>query len=66
MTEQLSQFLREKQLREEFLKVSHSTLWRWVADNRFPAPVRCGPRVTAWRRCDVETWAEARVSESVK
>ena len=62
MVAQLSQFLREKQLRDEILRVAHSTLWRWVSDKRFPAPVRLGPRVTAWRRSDVEAWAEARAN----
>ena len=60
MTNQLSELLRERQLRESYLKVAHSTLWRWVAEGRFPAPVKLGPRVTAWRRSDIEAWAAER------
>jgi prophage regulatory protein len=29
--------------------ISASTLWQWVKDGRFPAPVRLGPRTTAWK-----------------
>ena len=28
--------------------VSASTLWQWVRDGKFPAPVKLGPRTTAW------------------
>lgn len=28
--------------------VSASTLWQWVRNGKFPAPVKLGPRTTAW------------------
>ena len=28
---------------------SHSTLWRMVKAGTFPAPVKIGPRISAWR-----------------
>lgn len=31
------------------LPFSRSTLWLWVKQGRFPAPVKFGPRVTAWK-----------------
>jgi len=37
-----------------------STLYRLIADEQFPRPVRLGPRAVAWRRSDVEAWSEAR------
>ena len=40
--------------------LSRSTLYRLTADERFPRPVRLGPRAVAWRRTDVEAWGEAR------
>ena len=55
-----AEYLRERQVRTEFIKIAHSTLWRWVSQKRFPTPVRLGPRVTAWRRSDLEAWAESR------
>ena len=41
------------------LNVSRATLWRMVADGRFPAPVKLGPQLRAWRRADVEAWVSA-------
>jgi prophage regulatory protein len=40
--------------------LSRSTLYRLIADEQFPRPVRLGPRAVAWRRSDVEAWSEAR------
>ncbi len=31
------------------LPINRSTLWRWVRDGHFPAPVKIGPNTTAWR-----------------
>lgn len=57
------QYLRERQLignrkRGEpgRIPISHSTLWRWVKEARFPKPVSLGPRVTVWRLADIEAW----------
>ena len=40
--------------------LSRSTLYRLIADEQFPRPVRLGPRAVAWRREDIEAWGEAR------
>ena len=40
--------------------LSRSTLYRLIAVEQFPRPVRLGPRAVAWRRTDVEAWSEAR------
>lgn len=42
--------------------VGRSTVWRWCKEGYFPAPVRLGPRVVAWRASDVSEWAATRVS----
>ena len=34
--------------------VGKSTWWRGVADGKFPRPVKLGPRVTAWRKSDID------------
>ncbi len=48
-------FLRIKQIIGDrktgippIIPVSKSTLWLWVKAGKFPAPVKLGPRVTAW------------------
>jgi len=33
--------------------VSRSTWWNGVKDKKFPAPVKLGPRCTAWRVSDI-------------
>ena len=40
--------------------LGRSTIYRMVADNRFPRPVRIGQRAIAWRQSDLESWSEAR------
>lgn len=40
--------------------LSRSTLYRLMSDDQFPRPVRLGPRAVAWRRTDIDAWAEAR------
>lgn len=40
--------------------LGRSTIYRLIADQKFPCPVRLGPRAVAWRRCDIEAWSDAR------
>ena len=42
--------------------LGRSTIYRLMADKKFPNPVRLGPRAIAWRRGDLERWSEARPS----
>jgi prophage regulatory protein len=50
-------FLSEREILENFARVSHSTLWRWVRAGVFPPPIRIGPRRIFWKACDIEAWA---------
>ena len=40
--------------------LGRSTIYRLIADHKFPSPVRLGPRAVAWRRADLDQWSEAR------
>lgn len=40
--------------------LGRSTIYRLIADQQFPSPVRLGPRAVAWRRTDLERWSAAR------
>jgi predicted DNA-binding transcriptional regulator AlpA len=42
--------------RQGLLPVSASTIRQWIKAGRFPAPVRLGPRVIAWRLQDIEAF----------
>jgi len=39
--------------------VSASTWWQGIQDGRFPAGVKLGPRITAWRVSDIRKLIEA-------
>lgn len=41
--------------RPALLQVSGSTLWRWVSEKKFPAPMRFGG-ATCWRVGDIRRW----------
>ena len=40
--------------------LGRSTIYRMVAQQRFPCPVRITSRAVAWRRADVDQWSDAR------
>ena len=42
---------------------SRTTLWRRVRSGSFPAPVRLGERIVAWRERDVRQWVDSRPQE---
>ncbi len=56
-------FLREPQVLA-MVPISDATLWRWVKLKKFPAPVKLGPGVTAWREQDVRAWAQGLQPQS--
>lgn len=37
----------------QLIPIGRSTWWRGVKEGRFPAPVKLGPRTTAWRVEDI-------------
>jgi prophage regulatory protein len=45
--------------------VSAATIWRWVKESAFPAPVRLGANSVAWKESDVCAWLESREPVSV-
>ncbi|WP_244125766.1 helix-turn-helix transcriptional regulator [Burkholderia gladioli] len=42
--------------------VKKTTLYRWIRDGKFPAPVQLGARSVGWRATDVQQWLESRQS----
>jgi prophage regulatory protein len=39
--------------------LGRSTIYRMVADRRFPGPVRIASRAVAWRRSDLDRWSQS-------
>jgi prophage regulatory protein len=42
--------------------LGRSTIYRWIADGSFPAPVRLGRRAVAWRWSDLDRWTQSRAT----
>jgi prophage regulatory protein len=40
--------------------LGRSTIYRLMADDKFPSPVRLAKRAVAWRRIDLEQWRAGR------
>jgi prophage regulatory protein len=40
--------------------LGRSTIYRLMAEDQFPPPVRLTKRLVVWRRADVEQWFESR------
>ncbi|MBA3592142.1 AlpA family transcriptional regulator [Methylibium sp.] len=44
--------------------LGRSTIYRLMAEDKFPSPVRLAKRAVAWRRIDLERWSAVRPSAS--
>ena len=40
--------------------LGRSTIYRLMAEQKFPCPVRLGPRAVAWRQSEIDRWSESR------
>ncbi|MDO8862306.1 AlpA family transcriptional regulator [Haliea sp. E1-2-M8] len=40
-----------------------SSIYAGVADKTFPAPIKIGPRASAWLESEIDAWIAARVAE---
>jgi prophage regulatory protein len=54
--------LRGKQILEMF-GISHSTLYQWMSQGRFPKPIELGPNTRAWLTDEVDAFIVARAKE---
>ena len=50
---------------EGLLPVSPATIWRWVAEGKFPKPFKLGPNTTVWDLEQVEAAVECLKSKRV-
>ena len=40
--------------------LGRSTIYRLVAEHKFPSPVKLAGRAIGWRRTDLDRWSDAR------
>ncbi|WP_370690353.1 helix-turn-helix transcriptional regulator [Hydrogenophaga sp.] len=44
--------------------LGRSTIYRLIAQQQFPSPVRLGVRAVAWRRSELNEWSQTRSAAS--
>lgn len=44
--------------------LGRSTIYRLMAQQQFPCPVRLGVRAVAWRRSELDMWSQTRPAAS--
>ena len=42
------------------LRVSRSTVWRWLKNGNFAKPIHLGPKAVRWRESDIAAWSRER------
>jgi predicted DNA-binding transcriptional regulator AlpA len=45
---------------EKLFKVSPATIYRWVKEGKFPAPIHLGANMVRWKVSDIEVWIADR------
>lgn len=43
--------------------LGRSTIYRWMAEGKFPKPVQLGGYAVAWAEADIDEWISLRVSD---
>jgi prophage regulatory protein len=39
--------------------LAKSTIWLWVAQQKFPKPLSLSPTVKVWRKSDIDAWIDS-------
>lgn len=58
-----SKILRRKQV-EAHTGLSRSTIYAWVRDGIFPAPISLGPKAVGWLQSELDAWLAERARVS--
>jgi len=56
-------FVSDRQLADRY-GVSRPSIWRWVMEKSFPAPVKLLPGCTRWPLTSIEQWEKKLLLES--
>lgn len=55
----MSRMLRAKQVLE-LVPISKSTLYQWIKDGKFPAPIKLSERCSVWRSEDIQLFLDGK------
>lgn len=56
-------WIRSKEM-AQILGTAESTIWRWSREKTIPAPVKLGPRLTAWDSNAIDAWMAEKAAEA--
>jgi len=59
MSKKKTRMLRIKSVSQK-LDTGKSTIWLWLAEGKFPEPIKLSPRITVWKESDIDEWIERR------
>ncbi|MCE8520825.1 AlpA family transcriptional regulator [Ruegeria pomeroyi] len=59
-----SKILRRPEV-EARLGLSRSTIYDWMKEGKFPAPIALGKRMVGWRESDIEAWLDGLPKRNV-
>ncbi len=60
-TEKPIRFIRIKEVQYR-TGLGRATIYRWMAQGRFPKPIRLGGHAVAWVEAELESWLAGRIS----
>ncbi len=47
---------------EEWTSLRKSTIYKWIQQGKFPAPVPLGDKTAVWLESDIEAWIDAKIA----
>ena len=53
----------QQEPRQGLIGVGQTTIYEWVKQGRFPAPIKLSPTVSVWRVEDIRAWIEQQASQ---
>lgn len=59
----IDQLLRRREV-EALTRLSRSTIYNYIHQDRFPKPRRCGSRAVRWAASDVAAWIASTKAEA--
>jgi prophage regulatory protein len=60
VSRRVTRLIRLKEVQHR-VGLGRSTIYRWMAEGRFPEPVRLGGHAVAWADDDIDTWIASRL-----
>lgn len=57
----MSSFLRINDVVKK-TAIAKSTIWLWVKENKFPAPLKISERITVWEEEKIDIWMKERLT----